>query len=332
MDRRKFLTATTGIAVGSMIPSAALGTRSMLLNSDNPVFDAKRWLAFYDEKRRAGEPADRVRIGLLQHAYDIEETVSRVSDPVVKRELLSIEAQAFGKAGITAFNDLGLQRAADKHLRLGMQAARRARNFAVYGWLQIRQGHRLLYDMAPSDKSNFHDALWTADNAARWAEGNPFLSADLLYVKACAYAALDNRDMARRALNDASMLIASADLYSAPEWAKLQDPFMSLYATSGIAHLWMNSPQHAFTDLEHAMSRTRDDQAHNAFLLALSAKALTAFGEPEHAAHRLSLAIPVATRQRSVIRLNAIHDARRALNRWKREPFVRRLDQQLQGI
>ncbi len=322
MDRRAFLTVATSLTV-----SAAVGPRELTMWQGSPLSYAESWLRGLREAHWRGESAPAIYRGLLRHAYDVERETAFLADRVLQQNLYSVQAQALCLAGSIAFLDLGERQRAERHLLAGVRAATRSSDSRLISWVCAKLAQHRLYDPSGS-VTLLHEALQYCARGERQAQGNPVVIANVLRMEAEVYAKLGLASPMLRSLERAEDLLASADQEETPSWhANLTAD--KLHGMAGACWLRLGDAQRSAEAFQSMQYDKVEDHAHSVVTVADTARAYALLGEPEHAVTLLSLVIPTASITNSLVRRARIRDARTALAPWRREPFVRELDEQL---
>ncbi len=222
---------------------------------------------------------------------------------------------------------------AEEHLRAGIQAARASNDPRLRGVLSVNLVSRRVHDPNDDPKANLYDALWIANNALKYADGNSFILTDIHAWQALIHASLHNETGAKQALQHAAATIQHAKPDERPEWLPHVN-MAQVQETAGISYLRMDQPRLAADEISRALS-TREgdgDRLHRSLFLAWGAQAFGKSKEPEQAVNLLQEAIPIVSASRSALRAQEVRRARKALEPWNGEPFVRELDDQLAAV
>jgi len=329
MDRRKFLLNSAALAAGVTLVPALQEDRSILeLFDDDPLPHAVGRLQYLAGLQHAGEPAEPVYVLLSRHASDLDRLAGRFKGSDVERELRTVQAWTLATVGHTAFAHLGNHAMAEEHFRAGMQAARQSSDPRLRAALCVELARRRLHDPTDDARTSLFDALWVVNSGFKFADGNPLVLADLHNTRALVCASLGNGHGANEALVQAAQAVESVRAGDSLAW--LPDIHSAqVKATSGISHLRLGDAGRAADELEGALDAIGSNRLHAALLLAYAAEASAKLKEPEHAVSLLHEAIPTVSTSKSVLRAQAIRNARATLQPWDGELFVRELDDRL---
>ena len=325
MDRRKFLLNSAALAVGVAAQPSLLD-----LFDDDPVRHATGRLRYLRGLKRSGEPALPVYNLLVRHARGLDSLASRFKGSDVERELWAAQAQTLSEAGGAAFAYLGDHSAAEAHFHAGVRAAKRSTDPRLRSKLLVNLAERRVHDPGGSPKSNLYDALWLANSAAAYADGDRFVLTDIHMWQAYICASLGNEHGTREALEQAATMIEQAKPTDRPEWLPLVS-MAAVQETIGCSYIRLGAPQRAADEIARALQARSAEhhRPHQALVLAWSAQASAMLKQPEHAVSVLQRIIPSVVKAGYQQGATEIRQARAALKPWEREPFTRELDDQL---
>lgn len=332
MDRRNFLLTSAAMAAGIGLESAQ-DEGLLSLFEDDPVSQATERLRYLQGLQWSGKAVEPIYRLFVHHAKALDTLAMKFRGSDVERELRSVQAQTFSAAGHAAFFDLGNHARAEEHLRAGIQAARASNDPRLRGVLSVNLVSRRVHDPNDDPKANLYDALWIANNALKYADGNSFILTDIHAWQALIHASLHNETGAKQALQHAATTIQHAKPDERPEWLPHVN-MAQVQETAGISYLRMDQPRLAADEISRALS-TREgdgDRLHRSLFLAWGAQAFGKSKEPGQAVNLLQGAIPIVSASRSALRAQEVRRARKALEPWNGEPFVRELDDQLAAV
>ena len=284
MDRRKFLLNSAALAV-AVVAEASQAKLSLLdLFDDDPLPHAVGRLDYLLKLQWSGEAAPQVYKLLLRHASDLKDFIDRLPESELRHDLRTVQARTHWMAGTAAFLDLGNHAAAEEQFRAGMQAAKLSSDTRLRAQFCIKLAHRRLYDRRSGTDTEtlLHEALWILDSASKYAEGNPFVLANLLGHKAEIYAALGSGTGFMESLDRAIQTFESASSDAAPIWLTgFNTSRIESYA--GACWLRLGNAKRAAEELHRALNGVGPVRSHDVIVFADASRAFALLNEPEHA-------------------------------------------------
>ncbi len=335
MDRRKFLLNSAALAAGITLEPVQQWPSLLDLFDDDPLAHAAGRLEYLFKLQWSGEPGAKVYKLLVRHANDLKDFTDRLPESEVRRDLRAVQARTHWMAGNVAGVHLGRHAAAESHFRVGLQAATKSSDPRLRAQLCAKLAHSRLYDRRSraDTETLLHEGLWILESGSKYADGNPFVLANLLIYRAEIHAALGSGTGCMESLDRAAQALESASPGDAPPWLAGFDPTSRIESYAGACWLRLGDAKRATEKLHKALNGVGSERSDdNTVLLADAARASVLCKEPEHGVSLLHRAIPIAARNKSVICADRIRDARAALAPWDEQPFVRELDEQMGAL
>jgi tetratricopeptide (TPR) repeat protein len=334
VERRSLLKLA---ALVPALPWDALGALS------GPAAVTTGWLAAADEVTATYVRAyHQVPATALADAVDshVDRLVARLSaslTPSLRRRLTSAVADTAGLAGWLSV-DLDRPARARGSFTLARDAAREADNPALLG--AALGSLSAVYSPIPRGLrgGDPNAALALMQQATIAATGGPPLLRSWLHARhAEAAALLGDHRAAAHALDQASAALTAADRHTSdgPTRTFSRHGYLANWDAEriedyrGFSLTLLGRPREAMPALARSLAATPEGSRARLYTATNLARAHAASGQPEQAAALCREALDAALNSGSTIGVERVRGARDLLNAWAREPFVRRLDQQL---